>query len=215
MQRNLQENSDKYATSKRLEGMLQVISEEVPDVPLYYTVDGLSRVVHTGSPPVELLRSALLNAGYRVSFSHANKGSLKTDAPTTFVWDMFRKWVEAHPINLNKHNDENNPGRKILSKKASADINFELHADAEPLSKEKNLVRFQLNPEANWGPKPRPLDATLDTQRIQKAKKRKAEHEEVTAWRLIVSKALNTFNMIISRLIKSYKTFMSLHFHFD
>ena len=32
----------------------------------------------------------LLNAGYRVSLSHANRMAVKTDAPNDFVWRMMR-----------------------------------------------------------------------------------------------------------------------------
>ncbi len=44
-------------------------------------------------------RSALLNAGYKVSYSHANQNSIKTDAPTEVVWDVLREWVKQKPIN--------------------------------------------------------------------------------------------------------------------
>ena len=33
-----------------------------------------------------VLRSAVLNAGYEVSLSHAAKNSLKTNAPVDFIW---------------------------------------------------------------------------------------------------------------------------------
>ena len=40
-----------------------------------------------------LCRSALLNAGYRVSLSHANKLAIKTDAPNEFIWRIMRELV--------------------------------------------------------------------------------------------------------------------------
>jgi hypothetical protein len=33
-----------------------------------------------------IFRSAILNAGYRVSLSHAAKNSIKTDAPHSLIW---------------------------------------------------------------------------------------------------------------------------------
>ncbi|VDK83370.1 unnamed protein product [Dibothriocephalus latus] len=33
-----------------------------------------------------------MNAGYRVSFSHAATASLKTDAPPSFIWDVMCAW---------------------------------------------------------------------------------------------------------------------------
>lgn len=43
-----------------------------------------------------LYRSALLHAGYRVSFSHACKNAVKTDAPAGVLWDIMRCWVSDH-----------------------------------------------------------------------------------------------------------------------
>ncbi|VDL89961.1 unnamed protein product [Schistocephalus solidus] len=40
----------------------------------------------------QLTLSAFLNAGYRVSFSHAATASLKTDAPPSFIWDVMCAW---------------------------------------------------------------------------------------------------------------------------
>ncbi len=41
------------------------MSEELPDVPLYYNLHELCKAVHCSSPRAEVLRSALVNAGYR------------------------------------------------------------------------------------------------------------------------------------------------------
>ncbi|KAI1301795.1 tRNA (guanine(26)-N(2))-dimethyltransferase [Halotydeus destructor] len=152
---NLYSNASKYKTFKRMEGMVQVMKEELPDVPLFQSLDELSRIVHCSSPPMKLLRSALLNAGYAVSSSHCNKNSIKTDAPNTFIWEIMRKWVEEHPIEKSKWNESSDSGLKILAKSCSSDISFEYHQDAEPLSKKKEMVRYQVNPEPNWGPKSR------------------------------------------------------------
>ena len=42
-----------------------------------------------------VFRSALLNAGYKVTFSHANKVSIKTDAPNEVIWDIVRAWEKV------------------------------------------------------------------------------------------------------------------------
>ena len=38
-----------------------------------------------------------MNAGYRVSLSHANKLAIKTDAPNEFIWRMMRELVNREP----------------------------------------------------------------------------------------------------------------------
>lgn len=42
--------------------------------------------------------SAILNAGYKVSTSHCGPGTVKTNAPSHVVWDVFRTWVSYHDL---------------------------------------------------------------------------------------------------------------------
>lgn len=62
-------NPGRFHTSTRIQGVLSVVTEELPDVPLYYTLDQLSSTVHCNTPRLLQLRSALLHAGFRVSLS--------------------------------------------------------------------------------------------------------------------------------------------------
>jgi tRNA (guanine26-N2/guanine27-N2)-dimethyltransferase len=151
---NFNEDSERnFATHKRLHGILQVLSEELVDSPLYYSLDRLCRVVRCAMPSMKLFRSALLNAGFEVSYSHASKTSIKTNAPNVFVWDIMREIQKNYPkIGL----DEKSPGFAIVSKSSSNQISFDIHEKAEPLSKEMQLLRYQVNPDSNWGPKSRP-----------------------------------------------------------
>ena len=68
------------------------MSEELPDVPLYYTLPSLCETVHCSSPKMDDVRSALVNAGYRVSAFHKEADAIKTDAPNSVVWDIMRCW---------------------------------------------------------------------------------------------------------------------------
>ena len=52
-------------------------------------------IVRCQTPPMVVFRSALLNAGYKVTFSHANKVSIKTDAPNEVIWDIVRAWEKV------------------------------------------------------------------------------------------------------------------------
>ncbi len=47
-------------------------------------------------PKSDVFRSALVNAGYRVSGSHACPLAVKTDAPPHVVWDILRCWVKKN-----------------------------------------------------------------------------------------------------------------------
>lgn len=153
MMTELEASSDEFATYKRMYGMLQVISEELNDVPLYWTLDELCRVVKCPSPSMDIVRSAIMNAGYRVSYSHANSSSIKTNAPHEFMWDFMKKWIESHPCRIP---DPNSPVERLLSKSIVHQIDMNIRTDVIPTSKKLDLVRYQCNPEPNWGPKPRP-----------------------------------------------------------
>lgn len=81
-------------------------------MPLYYEHDQLFNVVKCSVPKSMAVKSAILNAGYKVSEedvlsaflvserngyggikvsgSHCNPRALKTDAPTRFLWDICR-----------------------------------------------------------------------------------------------------------------------------
>jgi len=84
-------------TRERLHGLLTSVSEELPDVPLYYLLPDLCHTVHCQSPPMAKVRAALVNAGYRVSGYHKDPQAIKTDAPNGVVWDVMRAWCKEHP----------------------------------------------------------------------------------------------------------------------
>lgn len=143
-----------FTTFRRIYGTLTMMEEELADVPLYYVVDKLAAVTGINLCKMVQFRSAIMNAGYRVSMSHACKNSVKTDAPAQVIWDIVRAWEKLNPANKEKMNHDR-PGRRILEKESATEINFELHPDSNPQSRKKELLRFQVKPEKNWGPKSR------------------------------------------------------------
>ena len=64
----------------------------------------------------------------------------------------MRCWEKLNPV---KRKKENSPGAAILSKEIVMQVSFEAKPGANPASRQKKLLRYQENPEANWGPKPR------------------------------------------------------------
>lgn len=142
----------KLETNSRIHGMLSVIREELPNVPLYYSLDHLCSVLKLQCIPIVKFRSALLNAGYQVSFSHACKTSIKTNAPAKILWDILRNWEKKSPVHP-KHIEKNPIIKVILSKEPEIIYNFkDIHPDANPNSRRQALVRFPINPMPNWGP---------------------------------------------------------------
>ncbi|XP_064426075.1 tRNA (guanine(26)-N(2))-dimethyltransferase isoform X4 [Mirounga angustirostris] len=147
-------NPGRFHTSERIRGVLSVITEELPDVPLYYTLDQLSRTIRCSTPSLLQLRSALLHAGFRVSLSHACKNAVKTDAPSSALWDIMRCWGKECPVRRERLS-ETSPAFRILGVEPRLQANFTIREDANPSSRQRGLKRFQANPEANWGPRPR------------------------------------------------------------
>ncbi|XP_049576596.1 tRNA (guanine(26)-N(2))-dimethyltransferase isoform X2 [Syngnathus scovelli] len=172
-------NPARFATSKRMEGMLSMVTEELEDTPLYYTVDGLSSTIHCNTPPLLQFRSALLHAGHRVSLSHACKNAVKTDAPPAVIWDIMRCWEKSNPVKREKLS-EMTPAFKILSTEPSFDACFTVRDDANPQSRQRHLTRFQENPQAFWGPKARAkagggISDDLQLKRMKNQNKRKGQ----------------------------------------
>ena len=172
---------ERFSTVSRMRGMLSMVLEELPDLPLYYELSRLCNITKLSQGKITEYLSAILNAGYRVSLTHANKvrqilslrtttdlillgfqHGIKTDAPTSFLWSMMRAW--ARKIGKVKDNlSEGSPGKTIMMIRDETDdqISFEEHPLANPESRKKNLKRFQINPEKNWGPKMRSKTSTL------------------------------------------------------
>ena len=66
-----------------------MISEELSNSPLFYTLEHMSSVVHSSTPSIVQVRSAIIALGYQVSGSHASKTAIKTDAPTNGTKNFF------------------------------------------------------------------------------------------------------------------------------
>lgn len=62
----------KFPGFDKVHALLTSVNEELPDVPLYYSTHDLCSILRCSPPPVVLMRSALINAGYRVSATHAS-----------------------------------------------------------------------------------------------------------------------------------------------
>uniref|UniRef100_A0A8C6VGC4 tRNA (guanine(26)-N(2))-dimethyltransferase n=1 Tax=Naja naja TaxID=35670 RepID=A0A8C6VGC4_NAJNA len=110
----VESNPGRFQTNQRIQGILSMVMEELPDVPLYYTLDKLSKTIHSNSPSLLQFRSALLHAGYQVSLSHACKNAIKTDAPSSVLWDIMRCWEQLNPVKRERLS-ESSPAARILS----------------------------------------------------------------------------------------------------
>ncbi|KAK9464492.1 tRNA methyltransferase [Lipomyces arxii] len=146
-------DTDVYKTIPRIKAMLTLANEEI-DIPFYFTSSHISSIMRCSCPPLTTLTSALLNAGYAVSPTHAAPGAIKTTAPWEVVWDVLREWIKTNPVKL-ENIKQGSPAHTLLLKtEPSFKVDFSPHPDANPPSRKIKLSRYPQNPP-NWGPKAR------------------------------------------------------------
>lgn len=152
IKKHVEDNKALYPGYDKIHALLTNVSEELLDCPLHYDIHGMSQCLKVTPPPMALFRSAIINAGYRVSSSHCNPLAVKTDAPVEVLWDILRCWVKEHPV---KAQTEKTPGSVILEKEPAVKANWTRVNGAFTQSQRDGVTRFPNNPEANWGPKMR------------------------------------------------------------
>ncbi|KAK6913390.1 tRNA methyltransferase, Trm1 [Dillenia turbinata] len=141
---------DRYPAYDRIFAILTTISEELPDIPLFVSLHNLCATLKCTSPSAVIFRSAVLNAGYRISGTHVNPLGLKSDAPMEVIWDIMRCWVKNHPV---KAQSPDQPGSVILAKEPKLQANFSRAVASLSKAQAKKVARFLPNPERHWGPK--------------------------------------------------------------
>ncbi|KAF2313697.1 hypothetical protein GH714_012770 [Hevea brasiliensis] len=141
---------DQYPAYDHISAVLTTISEELPDVPLFLSLHNLCATLKCTSPQAVIFRSAVINAGYRISGTHVNPLGLKSDAPMDVIWDIMRCWVKIHPV---KAQAPDQPGSVILAKEPVLQANFARAVASLSKAQAKKVARFLPNPERHWGPK--------------------------------------------------------------
>ncbi|KAJ1297774.1 hypothetical protein BS78_01G402700 [Paspalum vaginatum] len=148
----VQSMKDRYPAYNKITSVLTTVSEELHDIPLFFSLHNIAGTVKCTSPSLVMFRSAVLNAGYQISSTHVNPLGVKSDAPWDVIWDIMRCWVKNHPI---KEQARDLPGTVILSKPPKLEANFSRAVAALSKAQAKKVQRFLPNPERHWGPKVR------------------------------------------------------------
>lgn len=138
---------------KKINGMLLAISEEYPDICLFYRLPNLCKSLKLRPMPMKRFRGTLKALGYRAGHFHRDPEAVKTDAPNEVVYDLLRLWAEENPR-------DNYPLPEILKKEFTIKRPVEWvtdNADEEVAEvdgrRPKKIAKFLPNPEAHWGPK--------------------------------------------------------------
>jgi tRNA (guanine26-N2/guanine27-N2)-dimethyltransferase len=146
---------DVYGTLKRIKGMLTVAKNEIYE-PFYFSPARMSQLTKCPNFKQAELASAILNAGYDVSMSHASHECLKTSAPFDVIIDIYKFHLKKQGLELSKNLKP--WGRKLMETPLKGEYDFTIHPKVQEMEKTKKsrtLVRYQENPTKNWGPKAR------------------------------------------------------------
>jgi len=95
---DVETQSSQYGTFARMKGMLTLAKDELPNAMFYFTPAKITSMFHAQCPRFDQYASAIANAGYNVSRSHASAGSIKTDAPRALIFDVIREFVKENPV---------------------------------------------------------------------------------------------------------------------
>jgi len=153
--KDVKESSDeRYPGKEKVRALLTNCSEELTDTPLHYCLHAMAGTLKITPPTLALFRSAIINAGYKVSGVHCNQLAVKTNAPSSVLWDIMRCWEKEHPAQEDFKNGRS-PGASILKKEPVVKAKWTRVNGAFSKAQMAGETRFPTNPEENWGPKNR------------------------------------------------------------
>lgn len=161
----LPESESQFGTFRRIKGLIYLCSEELAS-PLFYSIDTMCSILKMKMPKKDELMSALMNIGHKVSLSHTNKSGLKTDAPSRVIWDIFCQLATKQKVA-----SSDSLVQRIRNRSQKSDYDFTHNPQIETESKRQSLLRFQINPHREWGPKPRPAAPDTDSRPMDKVPK--------------------------------------------
>ncbi|KAK4226780.1 S-adenosyl-L-methionine-dependent methyltransferase [Podospora fimiseda] len=143
--------------------------------PFYFFPAHVAGLLSCRSPAEAPLKGALRGMGYQVTRSHCKPGSIKTNAPWSVIWHVFKEWIrQKAPIteaNIKPgtvayrllklggetkavEGDEAADGTKTEENGTEPtkfpEVIFDEKLGKDP--EQKKYVRYQMNPRENWGP---------------------------------------------------------------
>ena len=119
------------STHSILLGLLTAMQEEVPS-PLYYSFHGVTSSLRLTAPKYQEIASALRHAGYTQSQCHCDPLALKTNAPGSVVFDIFRAYFRQFQMEEKKDWLEQLPdcfAKQYLSQPAEGEYDFTILPD--------------------------------------------------------------------------------------
>lgn len=85
-------NEKKITATARINGLVQVALEELPECPLFYNLPDIASYVKVRCPPTPNFVAALGRLGYRCSQVHCEPSGIKTDCPPDVLFAVMLQW---------------------------------------------------------------------------------------------------------------------------
>ena len=130
---------------RRILALLSLLVEEIPNCPLFYSLERSAKFFKVYVPSRSIFVQALESKGYKVSLSHTSPNSIKTDCEGSVFWDLFREYAQNNKTKLN----ENTPAYILLKQKQK--VTFEL-TKFKKIKDKRPIPLFVEKPGKNWGP---------------------------------------------------------------
>ena len=99
--------------------------QEETNTPLYFSFHGITSTLHLAAPKYQEIASALRHAGYTQSQCHCDPLALKTNAPGSVVFDIFRAYFRKFQMEEKKEWLEKLPDgfvKSFLSQPAEREV---------------------------------------------------------------------------------------------
>ena len=151
-------NRNNFPAFKRISALLTTVLEEIEGPIFYIEIPEFCKFLKVPPPKLEMLRSALLHKGYKVSATHENSQAIKTDAPSSVLIDIARCWnLQLNP-SLSPESilrgdrlryDLLVDNGRIIQPSEKADFSRAKGAILD--SARQKITRYPANPP-NWGP---------------------------------------------------------------
>ena len=145
------------AMAERILALLRVVADDLPNVPLHYSLAELTSAMHCTTMTIGMMELCLKQHGFAMGAAQREGTFFKTDAPPNVIVDVLRRWVELHPLSAKRLEDmeqRRDSAWQVLQKAPQLDFDMD-KTKARAIDKQRKAkgARYPQNPKGGWGPK--------------------------------------------------------------
>jgi tRNA (guanine26-N2/guanine27-N2)-dimethyltransferase len=134
----------------KVNALMHGLLSDFPEVPLFFSLRSLAGCLKISPPKLRVFRVYIEKLGYRVGGRHRTPNVIKTDAPSSAVFDLRRLYFQPTAV----EGKEEIP--KLMLESVTTQIPDDLQIDwSIKVDDSREAAIYLPNPKANWGPKQR------------------------------------------------------------